>query len=121
MSGYVKFLRKPTGRRGLTSCFCERNEYPKTFHVRTTHLENFHESCDIEFCVECEVVDVGDEVGDLLLEEVKLLFNLIQGVFVITVADAFVVVVRPLIGINTVLFLRLGIIGSTARRAVGMA
>ena len=89
--------------------------------MRTTHLEDFHESGDIEFCVECEVVNVGDEVGDLLFEEMELLLNLVQGVFVVAVANAFVVVVRPLICINTMLFLRLGIICSTTRRAVGMA
>ena len=66
-------------------------------------------------------MNVGDEVGDLLFEEMELFLNLIQGVFIIAVADTFVIVVRPLIYINTMRFLRLGIIGSTTRRAVSMA
>jgi hypothetical protein len=49
---------------------------PKKFHVKTTHLEDFHEPCDIEFGVECEVVNVGDEVGDLLFKEMELLLDI---------------------------------------------
>jgi hypothetical protein len=38
---------------------------PENFHVRTLHLENFHEPCNIELGVQCKVVNVGDEVCDL--------------------------------------------------------
>lgn len=85
--------------------------------MRGTYLEDFHKPCDIELGVQCEVVNVGDEVCNLLLEEMELLLNLVQGVF-IAVVDAFVVVVRPLICIVSMRFLRFGIVGSTTRRAV---
>ena len=73
-----------------------RSDTPKKYHVRSTYLEDFHEPCNIEFGVQRKVVNVGDEVCNLFLKEMKMLLNLIQGVF-ITVIDAFVVVVRPLV------------------------
>ena len=65
-------------------------------------------------------MNVGDEVGNLLFEEVELLLNLVQGVFVITVGNAFVVVIRSLICVVAMRFLRLGIVGCTTRRATDM-
>ena len=94
---------------------------PQKISRETTYFEDFHESCDIEFGVQCKVVNVGDKVCNLLLEEMELFFNLVQGAFIVAVVNAFVVVVRPPICIVTMSFLRLSIVGSTARRAVRMA
>lgn len=73
-----------------------RSDAPKKFHARTTYLEDFHEPCDVKFSVEGKVVNVSDEVCDLFFKEMEMFFNIIQGVF-ITVDNALVVVVRPLI------------------------
>ena len=94
-----------------------RNQGPKKFHVRTTDLEDFHKSCDIELGVQGKVVNVGDEVGDLLFKEMESLLNLIQGVFV-AVINTFVVVIGSLVDVVTTRFLRLSVVGSMARRAI---
>ena len=88
--------------------------------MRVTYLEDFHEPCDIKLGVERKVVNVGDEVCDLFLKEMEMFLNIIQGVF-ITVDNALVIVIRPLVCIIAMLFLGLSIVGSTTRRAVRMA
>lgn len=92
---------------------------PKKIHMNSAHLEDFHESRDIELGVKGKVVDVSDEVNDLLLEEMEVFFDIFQCMFVaVDNHSVVVVVVRTFIRIVSVRFLCLGIVGSTTRRAV---
>jgi hypothetical protein len=53
-------------------------------------LDNLYESGKVQLCVECEIVDVGDEDGDLFLEFLEL--------FVITsFTESIIVVPRSLV------------------------
>lgn len=47
--------------------------------IRKHYLENFHESSNIELCVKCEIVDVGDQDCNLLFEPMKAIFQRIEG------------------------------------------
>ena len=58
-----------------------------------THLEYLHEPSDVQLGVQREVVDVGDEGGDLLLEEGELILKGIDRHGVVALVVRVVVVV----------------------------
>lgn len=65
-SSYIVFLRGYVQCRRLQQVIGE------------THLEDFHEASDVEFGIQRDVMDLGDEIRDNLLKVSELLFKIVN-------------------------------------------
>ncbi len=59
-----------------------------------THLENFHETGDVQLCVQRKIVHICNEVGDFLFQAMESLFKrvkrLVGGITTLVVGDVIV-------------------------------